>query len=40
MKISKVVQVPALDICIKSVKFDNVGPKDMTGTPFLVLKYG
>lgn len=40
VKISKVVQVPALDIEIKSVSFDDIGPKDMTGTPFLVLKYG
>ncbi len=40
VKISKVVQVPALDITIKSVTFDDIGPHDMTGTPFLVLKYG
>ena len=40
IKIDKVVQVPALDIAIRSVRFDDLGPKDMTGTPFLVLKYG
>jgi hypothetical protein len=40
VKIDKVVQVPALDISIKSLKFDDIGPKDMTGSPFLVLKYG
>jgi hypothetical protein len=40
IKISKVVQVPALDISIKSLKFDDLGPNDMTGTPFVVLKYG
>ena len=40
IKIDKVVQVPALDIVIKSLSFDDIGPKDMTGTPFVVLKYG
>jgi hypothetical protein len=40
VKISKVVQVPALDISIKSLTFDDIGPADMTGSPFLVLKYG
>ncbi len=40
IKIDKVVQVPALDISIKSIQFSDIGPKDMTGTPFLVLKYG
>lgn len=40
IKIEKVVQVPALDISIKTLKFEDIGPKDITGTPFLVLKYG
>jgi hypothetical protein len=40
IKIEKVVQVPALDISIKTLRLDDIGPKDMTGTPFLVLKYG
>lgn len=40
IKIDKVVQVPPLDISIKSIQFNDIGPKDMTGTPFLVLKYG
>jgi hypothetical protein len=40
VKIDKVVQVPALDISIKRLNFDDLGPKDMTGTPFIVLKYG
>ena len=40
MKIDKVVQVPALDIKVKSLELDDIGPKDTTGPPFLVLKYG
>lgn len=40
IKIDKVVQVPALDILIKSLYLEDIGPKDMIGTPFLVLKYG
>lgn len=39
VKIDKVVQVPALDISIKSLEID-LEPKDMTGAPFIVLKYG
>lgn len=40
IKINKVVQVPALDILIKTLEIDDVGPKDMSAPPFFVLKYG
>ena len=40
MKISKVVQVPALDVEIKSLQIDDLGSLNTTGLPFLVLKYG
>lgn len=40
IKIEKVVQVPALDIQIKTLSFDDIGPNDMSAPPFLVLKYG
>jgi hypothetical protein len=40
IKIDKVVQVPALNIYIKNLAFTDIGPKDLSGLPFLVLKYG
>jgi hypothetical protein len=40
IKINKVVQVPALDIVIKTLVLDDIGPKNMSSPPFLVLKYG
>ena len=40
IKISKVIQVPALDISIKRLTLDDIGPKEMSRPPFLVLKYG
>lgn len=40
VKIDKVVQVPALDIFITDLQLNDMGPNDMTGTPFIVLKYG
>ena len=40
IKIDKVIQVPALEIKIKNLSFTEIGPKDMSGLPFIVLKYG
>ena len=40
MRIERVVQVPSLDIEIKDLTLDDIQPKDITGSPFVVLKYG
>ena len=32
--------MPALDILVKSLSLDDLGPKDMSSSPFFVLKYG
>ena len=40
IKIDKVVQVPALELKLKYIAFEDIGPKDMSGLPFVVMKYG